>query len=191
MIAWSRSARLLRGFVVAGVGLGLALAGHVVGGGTLPLEPWLLLPTALAAAACVLASSRNWSLSRLISALAGLQVFVHATVWLASGPQAAAPGGTLVEAHHHASASGSPATVTALLGHSLAVIVTALVLRRGERVLVLLWRCARARVCLAQPRLLLPLGSGMATVADRTARLVSEALASADPSRAPPRPALS
>lgn len=190
MVSWSAGARRARGLTVAIVGLGLALTGHVLGGGSLFVEPWMVLPMALGTSACVLASSRVWSLIRLLGALAGLQIVVHTTLWLASGPPAAAPGSPLLASHHHAPVTGAQATVTTLLGHALAVAVTALVLRRGEQVLVLLWTGARNRLRLAHPVLPAPLGSGFASVGDRTSRLVSATRATADLSRAPPRSAV-
>ena len=67
----------MRGLTVAAAGSGLAVTAHLVGGGSLPTHPSVLLVVALSAAACTVLSDREWSAPRLLAALASIEVLVH------------------------------------------------------------------------------------------------------------------
>ncbi len=133
-----RVARLVRGAVLAGAGASLSLAAHVVGGGALPRHAALLLPVALATAACSVASRREWSYARLLGALLAVQLFVHVLLWLTCGAEATSGPDSAASAAAAASARWSGSGWAMLGAHVLAALVAALVLRHFES---LYWRC--------------------------------------------------
>jgi hypothetical protein len=100
--------------------MGLALAGHVAGGGSLPTLPTSFALLSLAAAGSIALSGRRWTFSELLTLLLGAQVFFH----VAFGSHAMPAG-----AHSHAAHGLSFSMVAA---HTLAALVAALVLRRAE-----------------------------------------------------------
>jgi hypothetical protein len=116
----SGALRVLRGTAVGATAMGLALAGHVAGGGSLPALRTSFAVFSLAAAGSIALSGRRWTLAELVTVLLGVQVFFH----VAFGNHAMLSG-----AHSHAAHGLSVSMVTA---HLLAAFVAALVLRRGE-----------------------------------------------------------
>jgi hypothetical protein len=115
--------RVARGTVVGTVVLALAAAGHALGGASLPVAAVLLVGAACVAVA-IAVSDREWTLPRLLVALAVGQLVVHVALTLAHPAHAG-----------HASAGWSP--VAMLWWHAASVVATAVVLRRGED---LFWR---------------------------------------------------
>jgi hypothetical protein len=186
--------RRTRGLVVAAVGVGLPVLGHLAGGGTLDVAPSALFALTLVAALCVTASARAWTTGRLTVALAGIAVLVHGTLWLGHEPHV---GSWPTAAGHHlasttAAASGAPlpshsmgASLPMLLAHLAALVLAIALLRRGETLLLWLWSVAR-RVLVG---LLVPPTRPSTTSARVTAGLVltpdSCCLVSGGP-RAPP-----
>ncbi|MEZ5118058.1 MAG: hypothetical protein R2737_17495 [Candidatus Nanopelagicales bacterium] len=103
-----------RGLVVGTAAVGLASAGHSLGGGHVDpaaLALWL----GVGVVAATLLSDRVWSLPRLIGLLAVTQVVLHVGL-----------------GQHAGAGHGGTPTATMLAGHAVAVVLTALVLRRGE-----------------------------------------------------------
>jgi hypothetical protein len=116
----SGALRVLRGTAVGATAMGLALAGHVSGGGSLPTLPASFALLSLAATGSIALSGRRWTFAELLTLLLGAQVFFH----VAFGNHA-----TSVGAHSHAAHSLSFSMVAA---HTLAAVAAALVLRRAE-----------------------------------------------------------
>jgi hypothetical protein len=112
--------RVLRGTAVGATATGLALAGHLAGGGSLPPVFTSFAVFGLAVAGSIALSGRPWTLAELLTLLLGVQVFFH----VAFGNHAMSPG-----AYGHAAHSLSALMVTA---HLVAALVAALLLRRGE-----------------------------------------------------------
>lgn len=144
--------RRTRGLVVAAVGVGLPVLGHLAGGGTLDAGPVALVTLALVAALCVTASAKTWTTGRLAFALAGIALLVHGTLWLGHGPHAgsAQPGVGHHAANTLAAAGGAPlfghsmgVSQPMLLAHLAALALSIALLRRGENLLLWLWFMAR------------------------------------------------
>lgn len=186
--------RQTRGLVVAAVGVGLPVLGHVVGGGTLDVAPAALLTLALVSILCVIASDKTWTTGRLTFALVGIALLVHGTMWLgheshAGLPQsgaghhvantlAAAPGATLTE---HSMGASLPM----LLAHLAALALSIALLRRGETLLLWLWSAARRALFGLLDPLSRPTSPSAPVVAGLSAALRSFCRASGGP-RAPP-----
>lgn len=145
--------RAARGAAVAAVGLLLAVAGHVAGGGD--AGPGSLgLPVALLVlAGCVLASSSSWTRGRLLVALAGVQVVVHGSLLLASPSAGTDPrlAGLASSTAHHAHDHAAALTPAMLAGHVVAVGLAALLLARVDVAVVVLWHLARRVLLPALP----------------------------------------
>lgn len=112
---------------------GLAVGGHALGGGAVPLRA-LSVPVLVAAVPCSLVASRRWTTPRLLLALSATQVVVH--LWFTSGlaggaatPMAGMPG---MPGRHHAMAAGG-VDARMLAWHSLGCLLSALLLTRAER----------------------------------------------------------
>jgi len=129
-----RSARLLRGLVVAATGAALGVAGHLAGGGPVPAMPALLGLVALAAAACTVASDRQWSFTRLMVALSGIQLLVHLTMCL--GMSHGGATGQPAAVHGSQVGAGAAPGLVMLAGHAGAAAVMAWLLRHGEELFV-------------------------------------------------------
>lgn len=151
--------RVGRGLTVGLVVAGTAAAGHAVGGG--PVAPLALTTLGVAAViAAVALSHREWRFPRLLLMLGGAQLVAH--LWL-----------TLIGHHGHTSMSTtpvpalrdhgmtampmsmsgeSPAVVSPwfgldlgmVVGHVLAAVICAWLLRRGEVALLALMRLLRS-----------------------------------------------
>jgi hypothetical protein len=139
-------ARALRGAVVASVGLGVAVAGHVHAGGTLTVGPLGVLVALVVVGACVLVSRTQWGVARLLAALAGMQVAVHACLWFESGSHEADTrlagllDATGTHAHAHA---GGALSARMLLAHLVAVVVAAVLLAGLDAAVVVIGALAR------------------------------------------------
>lgn len=172
--------RLLRGTTVGTTAMGLALAGHLVGGGSLPTSTTWVAVFALAVAGGVALSGRRWTLPELLTLLLGVQVVFH----VAFGRHVMGSGAV---GHNHAVPSMSSSM---LMGHLLAALGAALVLRRGES-----W-CWRLAALLGRPVLVVRAFDDLAvpdvglgstrTGESRLPWLRSLLLADAQPRRGPP-----
>lgn len=153
-----RRARLLRGLVVCACGSGLGIGGHLLAGGHPQVSGPMLLLMALAAGACTLLSDRQWSLPRLLVALAAVQLGVHEAMGLqmshaaAPAPAAIQLAGRLTHAGVPASATAGPGGWVMLAAHAAAALATAWLLRRAE---ALFWRVVQR----LRPRPLWPTGT--------------------------------
>ena len=141
---------LLRWVRAAVVGLsasGLALLGHVAAGGAPPPAGQLTLAVLAVLVVSRALSVRRWTVGPLIAVLLGSQALFH-IAFSGSGAAAHVHGGQHV-------AGGSPmpghSGPLMLVGHCVAALVTALLLRRGEDWLESLvalvtraWRVVRA-----------------------------------------------
>lgn len=150
--------RVARGAAVGATSMGLALAGHVAGGGALPSSTTATALLGLSVASSVALSGRRWTLSALLTVLLGVQVVFHiafgdhrSAAGAVGAPGVAGVAG--VADHQHAAHSLSASMV---LAHLLAAAAAALLLRRGEswcwRLVALLRRPVQvARVFAARP----------------------------------------
>jgi hypothetical protein len=137
--------RVVRAAVVGLSASGLALLGHVVAGGPAPSPGPLMVLVLVVLLVSVALSGRRWTTSPLLAVLLGSQAVFH--VAFGGAGAAHAHGG-----QHLADGSAMPGHpgLLMLVGHTVAAVVTALLLRRGEDwlwgVVALLgraWRAAR------------------------------------------------
>lgn len=156
----------MRGLAVAALGAALPVAAHVAAGGSVSVPVVALLPLALAAALCVTASAKTWTVARLTAALAAMGVVTHTALWMGHSPPADGASSPLLT--HHGSLGvaplGSPALqpadsgsesaggfLSALFGltpamtvaHVAAVALSVVLLRHGETFLLWLWSLAQ------------------------------------------------
>ena len=139
---------VLRSVRAAVVGLsasGLALLGHLAAGGTAPPPGQLVLAVLGVLVVSLALSARRWTLGPLLAVLLGSQALFHVAF---SGAGAAHVHGGA----HVTSASAMPGHpwLLMLVGHGVAALLTALLLRRGEEwlwgfvaVLARAWRVVR------------------------------------------------
>jgi hypothetical protein len=113
--------RLLRGAGVGAGAVGVSLAGHLAGQGTVPSETTLIVMLAAATLVAWAVSFARWTLTSLTGVLIAAQSVLHLSFSAGSG----------ADAGHHAG--------TMLLGHTAATVVMVALLRRGED---LLWAVA-------------------------------------------------
>lgn len=147
--------RLWRSAAVTTTMLCLAAAAHVLGGGTLPVAPVLVLLAALVNVPVTLLAGRRLGLRTLLALLAAGQWGLHhAFAWFATAPACTGGSGHHGAGHlHHGSTvvasclpgDGSLAPVHSggwelpmLAAHALAIVLTASALSRGEDALWLL-----------------------------------------------------
>jgi hypothetical protein len=175
------------------VGLVLAVAGHGVATGEAPqIAPGVLLAAVLVLVGCVVASSRAWTVGRLVAALVGVQVAVHVALALSevAGPVDPRLAGvaTSVPAHtgthtHAGSVASSP---TMLAAHAVAVVLAALALARIDHVVVVLWSLARRLFSTVTVSLVVPTGPRAVARTGAGVVLASRSVLVA-PVRGPPR----
>lgn len=154
--------RLLRGGTAASLVTLLALGGHLVGGGAMPSWPGVALPWWLSVTVCTVLAGTRFSLPRMSAAVLSSQTLFHslfvvgtpgdpeATLvappgsHLGHGAHGAPPGATIHSGHgpdgmaavaDHA-VHGSHSDAQMLLWHVVAGLVTALLLHRGESILL-------------------------------------------------------
>jgi hypothetical protein len=174
------------------VGLVLAFAGHGVATGQSPqVAPGVLLAAVLVLVGCVVASSRAWTLGRLVVALVGVQFAVHVALALSevagpvdprlAGIASSAPTHTSTHAH----AGSVAASPTMLAAHAVAVVLAALALARIDHVVVVLWSLARHLFSPVTASLVVPVGPRTAARADAGPVLASRSVLVA-PVRGPP-----
>ncbi len=133
-----------RGLVMGLAIVAIAGAFHAAAGGPVHLSsPLVLLMVVLSFAIAVLLSAREWTLPRLIVVLGIAQVLIHLGLQFAPEHSVAPDAASSVDmaGMDMAGMATSPSTppdgswtdgLGMLLAHALAVLVTALVLRRGE-----------------------------------------------------------
>jgi hypothetical protein len=171
--------RLVRGTAVGATAMSLAVAGHVVGGGSLPPATAAIL-LGLTVAGSVALSGRRWTFSALATVLLGVQLVCH--VALAGHAEAAN-----VADHRHA-AHGTGAWM--LVAHVLAALVTAVLLRRCEswcwRLVALLGRPTQAARLFGTRPVLTTVARRLPAADGAPALLRSLLLADAQPRRGPP-----
>lgn len=141
-----RPLRLARGVVVGAVGGLLAVAAHVLAGGTAPGAA-AVVAVGLVVAGAAIASSRRWTPGRLVVALGGAQALVHAALWLASPAASADPrlaAAVLGRAAHpeHAHAAGTDLKM--LLLHVVATAAAAVLLAALDRCALAVWAAVHA-----------------------------------------------
>jgi len=130
-------ARLVRGLLICTAGVLPAVGAHVAAGGS-AVPSFLLLMMCLGlVAALAAASGREWSTRSLVATLALTQGLVHAALWLTGGHHG----------HVGLSQATTPPTATPLHGgasmvlwHAIAVAMSAIALRHGERLIHLFAR---------------------------------------------------
>ena len=121
---------VLRSVRAAVVGLsasGLALLGHLAAGGTAPPPAQLVLAVLAVLVVSLALSARRWTVGPLLAVLLGSQVLFHVAF---SGAGAAHVHG----GPHVTSGSAMPGHpwLLMLVGHGVAALLTAWLLRRGE-----------------------------------------------------------
>lgn len=125
--------RLWRGFFVGLAVIAIAVVGHVLAGGTADVRSLKFVVLALAAVpVAVRLSSREWTTWRLITVLATAQVIIHVALQVrlfAASDMTSMPG--MHGMNMTADGPFSPQS-TMFFAHVIAVVITALILRRGE-----------------------------------------------------------
>ena len=181
---------VLRSVRAAVVGLsasGLALLGHLAAGGTAPPPGQLVLAVVAVLVVSLALSARRWTIGPLLAVLLGSQALFHVAF---SGP-----GATHVHGGQHmAGASAMPGHpwLLMLVGHGVAALLTALLLRRGEDwlwgLVALLTRAWRVVRVAAEE----PLGAHRARAMSRSGdvRLVLDLLEHVVARRGPPERAI-
>jgi hypothetical protein len=140
--------RLARAGIFGGSSLLLATAGHTVGGGALPGAGLLALTGVGSALVAVSLTARRVRFTALLAVLSVEQVLLHLVFHAATAAGGCAdlamPGHTMAASTVCGPAVSSSAVSTSaaygwsmLLGHVVAVVITAWLLARGER---WLWR---------------------------------------------------
>jgi hypothetical protein len=131
--------RLLRGGLVGATATTLALGGHCLAAGRPPSWTVLTAATIAIGATSVLLSRSRWTLPRLLALLLAAQAGLH-TWFLVQAP--AQHAGHAHTGHAHTGHAPEPTSallpddLEMLAGHIAAAVVTALLLRQGER-----WLC--------------------------------------------------
>lgn len=112
--------RLLRGATAASVATGVALAGHVLGGGAMPGFLGIALPWWLSVTLCTVLAGSRFTLARMGGAVLASQALFHG-LFLAGTPSGTGvvlrdpPGEHL---NHHAGAHAATGTGDALTAHA-------------------------------------------------------------------------
>jgi hypothetical protein len=142
-----RTARLLRALALGGTTLALAVGAHTGAGGALPPPALLTLLVLFVAPPSLWLAGRRRAVGRTVTALVVEQAGLHgAFTLLAVAP--AGCGATVAAAGHHAvhvsgstcgmaamPASHGMSSISMLLAHAAATVVTAVILVRGESAL--------------------------------------------------------
>jgi hypothetical protein len=142
---------MVRAAVVGLSASGLALLGHLAAGGTTPAPGQLVLVVLAVLVVSLTLSARRWTVGPLLAVLLGSQALFH--VAFSSAGAAHVHGG-----QHVAVASSMPGHpgLLMLVGHGVAALLTALLLRRGEDwlwglVALLARACRVVRVAAEEP----------------------------------------
>lgn len=195
--------RLARACVFALVATGLSAAGHAAGGGGFPSPAVFAVVGPPVALLALWLSSRRRGLPALSGVLALVQGLLHVVFHLAHAgpvtPQLDTGHGVPLGTGHHVGgvhAAGrqgvgvlavlTPPPPTMVLGHLVAVVLTAWIMARGEQAL---WRVVQRLTVRPAPEVpaLAPLRS-LAKVTTDLRRLVSRCSGRVVASRGPPAP---
>lgn len=186
----SQPGQLMLGAAVGVGSTALALGGHAIGGGAAPGSAMLAALTLAAVVACLVLGRTRWKLPALLGVLVVMQAVFHVAFGGQAGASMQAGHG-----HHHEHSQAAAQSATAGLGwqmltaHVVAVLVTALVIRRGAQI------CRLLVAVLARPfaiiRILLgpapsPLPSRVGAREARRASMRPALVLCAAPRRGPP-----
>lgn len=149
----TRTSRALRGAAFAVLSTLAAAAAHTLGGGGAPTPLFCAIVAAIALPFAVLLSGPRVRAWRTWTVVGASQLVFHALfattgdlgAWAAGDPGAHAHGAIALGAADAVS-TVMPLTADMLLAHALAAVVTAAVLRRGERVIVAVRRWTRRAI---------------------------------------------
>ena len=153
----SRWARVAQGAAIASFATFVAALSHTVGGGTPPGPLAVVLSMAFSTLLCLTVAGGRLTLTRTVVAVTVTQFALHAlySVQAAVPP---APVGAL--RHHHggvdlSSTASSPVSYDApmLISHLVAVLVTVVAIRHGDRALRAALRALRVAVASVLPRI--------------------------------------
>jgi hypothetical protein len=166
------SLRLFRAVLITVATMCVAAAGHVLGGGALPAPGTVAVLAALLLVPVAWLAARELSFLILLGVLGAGQLLLHDAFTSFSAPSVCLPSLAGQMSHHgQAMVMGCPAAGPAsmplhlgagsdsppmLAGHVLALLLTALLLRRGEVALWLLLAWLRPLVQLPQPSVVIP-----------------------------------
>jgi hypothetical protein len=138
----SRTERLARGTIAAGVATFAAALSHAAGGGLFPSAPLLALAFLASIGWCTLVVGRRFSWRRVSVAVVASQAFFHATFALVSDEATRVVADSAHGGHHgtttltviagesaHAHVGGA----WMLLAHAIAALLTIAALRLGDR----------------------------------------------------------
>jgi len=200
----TRWARVLRGWLTAGISVFVAALSHVAGGGAIPGQLGVVLALTFAGVSCVLLAGKTLSRVRLTVSVGLSQVAFHLLFGLGANPA----GATVIDTgagHHHGApvlelAGGAAAATLPMLAdpamwlaHAVAAAVTIVVLRHGESAFWMLVELARtALVAVALPRLVPGESAPVAparvpsTLADRLGLRDLAVIVTCRPHRGPP-----
>lgn len=137
----SRTDRLARGTVAAGIATFVAALSHAAGGGTFPSPVLLAVAFVVSVGWCTAVLGRRFSWARVSVSVIASQALFHGTFGLAgstdahvvaqSGVHAAHAGGTTLTLVQDA-AEHSHAGTPMLVAHAMAAVATIVALRLGE-----------------------------------------------------------
>ncbi|GAA1815136.1 hypothetical protein [Agromyces neolithicus] len=153
----SRWTRVAQGSALASFASFVAALSHTVGGGTPPGLLAVVLSMAFSVLLCMTVAGGRLTLARTVIAVAATQFALHALYSV----QAAEPAASVGLAHHHhdtidwSSTTGSPPSFepSMLVSHLVAVAVTVVAIRHGERALRATLRAIRVVVGSVLPRI--------------------------------------
>ncbi|MGQ3383180.1 hypothetical protein [Glutamicibacter sp. TV12E] len=145
----SRSARVLRGMVVAFCVTAVSLLSHVLAGGPVPGLLNVALPLSLSVLLCILLGGRHLTLIRLIIMVAASQMLFHLTFSMGSGHASMVEPGPGSHGAHDMSmildlpqASAMPVAqhsgTSMVVAHVMAGIATVYFVHRGDELLAVL-----------------------------------------------------
>lgn len=153
----SRWARVAQGAAIAGFATFVAALSHTVGGGAPPGLLALVLSMAFSMLLCLTVVGRRLTLSRTVIAVAATQFALH-VLYSVHGAAPAAAAASSSMSHHHgttdwSSTMSSPASFDTpmLISHLVAVAVTVVAIRHGERALRATLRAIRIAVASVLP----------------------------------------
>ena len=153
----SRWARVAQGAAIASFATFVAVLSHTVGGGTPPGLLAVVLSMAFSTLLCLTVAGGRLTLARTVIAVAATQFALHTLYSVQGAVPTAAPGSS---AHHHGAVDvsttvSSPASFDApmLISHLVAVAVTVVAIRHGERALRATLRAIRVAVASVLPRI--------------------------------------
>ena len=148
----SRWARVAQGAAIASFATFVAALSHTVGGGTPPGLLAVVLSMAFSTLLCLTVAGGRLTLARTVIAVAATQFALH-TLYSVQGASVTAPAPAGALRHHHealdwSSTATTPASFDApmLISHLVAVAVTVVAIRHGERALRATLRAIRVAV---------------------------------------------